>query len=123
MHMVGWSQVTMSQDLRGLGIFQMKARNAALLAKLCWRIASSQDYPLAQMLISKYLPATRISEGGRKLPASKIWATCKEGGIIFNKGLKWVIANGEEVGVWDDFWLPSSPLLVFRPLKTTIGLA
>ena len=32
MHMVGWSQVTMSQDLRGLGIFQMKARNAALLA-------------------------------------------------------------------------------------------
>ena len=35
MHMVGWSQVMMPQDLGGLGIFQMKARNAALLAKLC----------------------------------------------------------------------------------------
>ena len=46
MHMVGWSQVTMPQDLGGLGIFQMKARNTALLAKLCWRVASSQDYPL-----------------------------------------------------------------------------
>ena len=62
------------------------------------------------MLISKYFIATRLSEGGRKLPASKIWAACKEGGIIFNKGLKWAIANGEEVGFWDDFWLPSSPL-------------
>ena len=110
MHMVGWSQVTMPQDLGGLGIFQMKARNAALLAKLCWKIASSQNYPWAQMLISKYLIATRLSEGGRKLPASKIWAACKEGGIIFNKGLKWVVANGEEVGLWDDFWLPSGPL-------------
>ena len=98
MHMVGWSQVTMPQDLGGLGIFQMKARNVALLAKLCWRIASSQNYPWAQMLISKYLIATRLSEGGRKLPASKIWDACKEGGIIFNKGLKWAIANGEEVG-------------------------
>ena len=98
MHMVGWSQVTMPQDLGGLGIFQMKARNVALLAKLCWRIASSQNYPWAQMLISKYLTATRLSEGGRKLPASKIWDACKEGGIIFNKGLKWAIANGEEVG-------------------------
>ena len=62
------------------------------------------------MLISRYLTATRLSEGGRKLSTSKIWAACKEGGIIFNKGLKWVIANGEEVGLWDDFWLPSGPL-------------
>ncbi|KAL0014884.1 hypothetical protein SO802_001953 [Lithocarpus litseifolius] len=88
----------------------MEARNAALLAKLCWRIASSQNYPWAQMLISKYLTTTRLSEGGRKLPASKIWAACKEGGIISNKGLKWAIANGEEVGLWDDFCLPSGPL-------------
>ena len=110
MHMVGWSHVTMPQDLRGLGIFQMKAQNFALLAKLCWGIASSQNYPWAQILISKYLTATRLSEGGRKLPTSKIWAACKEGGIIFNKGLKWVVANGEEVGFGDDFWLTSGPL-------------
>ena len=43
MHMVGWSKVTMPQDLGGLGIFQMKARNATILA----RIASSPNYPWA----------------------------------------------------------------------------
>nr|POE48451.1 hypothetical protein CFP56_66094 [Quercus suber] len=60
------------------------------------------------MLISKYLTVTGLREGGRSLPASKIWVACKERGIIFNKGLKWAIANGEEVGLWDDFWLPSA---------------
>ena len=88
----------------------MKARNAALLAKLCWRIASSPNFPWAQMLISNYLTATRLREGGRKLPTSKIWAAYKEGGIIFYKGLKWAIANREEVSLWDHFWLPSGPL-------------
>ena len=42
--------------------------------------------------------------------ASRIWKSCKVGGVIFNKGLKWSIANGESVSTWVDFWLPSGPL-------------
>lgn len=30
--------------------------------------------------------------------------------MIFNKGLKWSISNGEMVNAWDDFWLASGPL-------------
>ena len=51
-----------------------------------------------------------ISERERGLPASRIWAACKEGGVVFNKGLKWSISNWEAVSVWDDFWLASGPL-------------
>ena len=32
------------------------------------------------------------------------------GGVIFNKGLKWSIANGENVSAWADFWLLLGPL-------------
>ncbi|KAK9992133.1 hypothetical protein SO802_027118 [Lithocarpus litseifolius] len=71
-HLVGWNKVTNPKELGGLGIFQAKARNSALLAKLCWRIASGPDKPWAQMLVSKYLTPARIGEGGRKLPASRI---------------------------------------------------
>ena len=42
----------------------------------------------AQMQIFKYLTPARLSVGGRKLPESHIWAACKVGGVIFNKGLK-----------------------------------
>ena len=107
---MGWNKVTNPKELGGLEIFQAKARNSALLAKLCWRIASCPDMPWAHMLICKYLTPSRLGVGGRKLPASRIWAACKDGGVIFNKGLKWSIANGNMVKAWGDFWLPSGPL-------------
>ena len=62
------------------------------------------------MLCRKYLTPARLSGRGRKYPASRTWKACKVGGVIFNKGLKWAIFNGEGVNVWNDFWLPSGPL-------------
>ena len=60
--------------------------------------------------------------------ASRIWKSCKVGGVIFNKGLKWSIANGESVSAWADFWLPLvrsvslSPSLIesFKKLKASL---
>ena len=107
MHLVGWDKVTNPISLGGLGIFDMKARNAALLVKLCWRIISNPEMSWAQMLICKYLPPQRLRGNSRNQEASQIWLVCKEGGAIFNKGLKWFIANGESVSAWADFWLLS----------------
>ena len=36
MHLVGWHKVTNPTNMGGLGNFDMQARNAAFLAKLCW---------------------------------------------------------------------------------------
>ena len=70
------------------------------------------------MLTSKYLTPTRLGERRRRLPASSTWAACKDGGVIFNKGLKWSISNREVVSAWDDFWHASGPLrkLIQGPL-------
>ena len=94
MHLVGWNKVTNPINLGGLGIFDMKARNAALLAKLCWQIASSPEMSWAQMLTYKYLTPHHLRGNSRNQAASRIWIACKEGGAIFNKGLRWSIANG-----------------------------
>lgn len=106
-HLVGWNKVTNPINLGGLGIFDMKARNTALLVKLCWRIASSPGMPWAQMLTCKYLTPHRLRGNSRNQVASRIWKAFKVGGVIFNKGLRWSIANGESVSAWADFWLPS----------------
>nr|POE95684.1 putative ribonuclease h protein [Quercus suber] len=95
MHMVGWDKVTNPTCIGGLGLFKVKARNDAILAKLCWRIASTPDAAWSQMLCKKYLTPARLNDRGRKYPASRTWKACKIGGLIFNKGLKWVISNGE----------------------------
>ena len=43
MHMVNWHTVTQPKELGGLGLFQTRHRNQALLAKLCWRLAFEHE--------------------------------------------------------------------------------
>ena len=69
-HHVGWNKVTNPLNLGGLRIFEMKTRNLALLAKLCWQISSSLDMPWAQMLTCKYLTPHRLKGNSRKQAAS-----------------------------------------------------
>ena len=70
MHMVRWSTVTMPKDLGGLGLYSMKHRNEAILAKLCWRLAYEEGKPWTNMLLAKYLCPIRLIEEGRRLPCS-----------------------------------------------------
>ena len=117
--MIRWEIVTLPKELGGLGLHNMKDRNNALLAKLCWRLAYGQEAPWAKMLMAKYLSRSEISKVGRKLPCSSIWAACNKGGPVYVKGLKWLVRNGEKMKVWNDFWLPLGTLrtLIEGPLN------
>ena len=118
MHMVNWGTVTLPKELDGLGLHSMKDRNLAILAKLCWRLASDQGAPWAQMLAAKYLTPHRL-EQRRSAPCSSVWTACKKGGPIYVKGLKCAVRNGESINVWRDFWLPIGKLrnLIEGPLN------
>nr|POE76510.1 putative ribonuclease h protein [Quercus suber] len=67
-------------------------------------------HALGQMLTNKYLTSTHLRGETRNQLASCIWRACKAGGIVFNKRLKWSIANGDKACLWNDFWLPLGPL-------------
>ena len=110
MHVVNWNKVTLPKELGRLGIVQMKARNLALLSKLCWRLASNPEAPWALMLAKKYLTPTRINSPEVYRPCSQVWTACKEGGKIFSQGLKWNVKNWRSILFWRDFWLPSGAL-------------
>lgn len=86
--MVNWKTYILPKELEGLGIFSMRDRNKALLAKFCWRISTECDALWSQMLPKKYLTEKWISPSGKRLPCSRVWATCKMGGEIFIKGIK-----------------------------------
>lgn len=69
LHLVRWSTVTLPKELGGLGLYGLKDRNNALLAKLCWRLASEQEAPWAKMLVAKYLFPSRVTEEEKSFPA------------------------------------------------------
>ena len=45
LHLVNWNKLTLANDLECLTILKMRARNLAMLAKLCWRLAFEQEAP------------------------------------------------------------------------------
>ena len=118
MHMVSWNTVSLPKELGGLGIYSMKHWNQAILAKLCQRLANDEESPWAKMLAAKYLAPSRISEVERKLPCLRIQAICKKGGLVYVKGLKWVVKSGDSIKMWKDFWLPNGIMrdIIKRPL-------
>ena len=61
LHLVGYNKVNNPIDMGGLGIFEMKAKNSTILAKIYGRISSSLDMPWVQMLINKYLTSAQLS--------------------------------------------------------------
>ena len=101
-----------------MGLYSMKHRNEATLAKLCWRLAHEEGKLWENMLTTKYLCPNRVTEEGRKLPYSRVWVACKKGGPIYVKGLRWIVRNGDSVNMWMDFWLPNERLreLIEGPL-------
>lgn len=99
LHLVRWCTVTLPKELGGLGLHSMKDRDNALLAKLCWRLASEKEAPWAKMLMAKYLFPSRVTEEGKKLPCSSVWSACKKGGPVYVKGLKWSVKNGDNQGL------------------------
>lgn len=45
MHMESWNTMSLPKDLEGLGIYSVKHRNQAILAKLYWRLANDEESP------------------------------------------------------------------------------
>ena len=64
--MVNWHTVMLPKNMGGMGLAQMKFKNQAILAKLCWKLANEQDAPWANMLAKKDLSTLRLIEEGKK---------------------------------------------------------
>ena len=47
MHLVNWDTVTRPKDHGGLGIFELRPQNLALIAKLNWKLLSEDHSPWA----------------------------------------------------------------------------
>ena len=54
--------LTLPKQYDGLGIFQMRAKNEALLAKICWRIAKNLEALWAKIHIKNYLSSSFVGK-------------------------------------------------------------
>jgi hypothetical protein len=60
-------------------------------------------------LKAKYFPNTYLLYAGPKSGSSFTWQSIVAGLQTFKRGHIWRIGSGENVNIWEDHWIPSSP--------------
>uniref|UniRef100_M4DVU8 Reverse transcriptase zinc-binding domain-containing protein n=1 Tax=Brassica campestris TaxID=3711 RepID=M4DVU8_BRACM len=107
---VAWNIMAQPKYLGGLGFKNFVDYNDSLLAKLGWRIMHNPDSLLTKVLKGKYFPDCSFLESSVKTGASHGWTSVMAGKAVLEKGLGYLVGNGENIKVWSDPWLsPSKP--------------
>ena len=92
-----------------MGFRDLHSFNLAMLAKQIWRICSNPDSLCARILKAKYFPNCSILQAGPKAGSSFTWQSLVAAIPTFKRGYIWRIGTGENVNIWSDPWIPSSP--------------
>lgn len=89
----------------------MLAFNKALITKQAWRIMKHPTSLLSRVYKAKYFRKTSFLEAKALPTSSYAWRSIIQTQPLINRGMKWVIGNGEKVRVWWDNWLPGDNVL------------
>lgn len=104
------------KHLGGLGFKNIEDYNDILLAKLSWRILSKPESLLARVLKGKYFPDSSIMESNEKSGSSHGWTSIMAGKAVLDKGVGYLVGNGNDIRAWSDPWLSTiNPVVPIGP--------
>ena len=121
---VSWDSMAKPKALGGLGFRDFQVYNAALLAKLSWRLVQNPDCLLGQVLLGKYCTESNVLTATGPSNMSHGWWSVLVGRDLLIKNLGWVVGNGQDIKVWDDPWLSFSKQVrpMGPPQESTVEL-
>jgi hypothetical protein len=83
-----------------------------------WRLVKE---PVCKSVIGKVLPARRYFKGRTKVGSSFTWQSIIAGLTTFKRGYVSRVDTGENIDIWRDPWIPTSPnLRISSPRGNTI---
>jgi hypothetical protein len=94
-------------EVGGLDIRDLRTMNDAMLLKLVWQIVSQQDRVWMQVMKAKYFPNQRLWEVQRDAHISPPWRRMLEIRQNIKPEVQWILANGTNVQVWYQPWMPN----------------
>jgi hypothetical protein len=91
------------------GFRDLHTFNTAMLAKQCWRMMQDPDSLCARVLRSKYYPDGKLLNAKLKSGSSYTWQSIFYGIQTLRRGCIWRIGEGDQINIWEDVWVPTSP--------------
>ena len=92
-----------------MGFRDLYSFNLAMLSKQVWRLITNPDSLCARVLKAKYFPNESLLQATLKSGASFTWQSIMKGLETFKLGYIWRVGTGENINIWSDPWIPSSP--------------
>ena len=118
MHWYAWWKLCFPKREGGMGFRDLYSFNLTMLAKQCWRLTTNPESLCARILKAKYYPNTDLIHAGPKPGSSYTWQSIVAGITTFKRGYIWRVGTGENINIWSDPWIPSSP---YRKVITPPG--
>jgi len=106
LHWVSWKTLSTQKDKVCTGYRDLHLLNLAMLMRQAWCILQNPESLCARLLTAWYCPSgdlLQVSEGPR---ISYTWRSVVGGFEALKNGLIWRIADGTQVRIWDDPWIP-----------------
>lgn len=105
-----WDTVILPKEAGGLGIPSTRHRNCAILMNQAWRLYTSPNTLLAQVLKAKYFPHTTLFTKPACIQGSHIWKVFLIGIKYLMNRMSWIVGDGSTIRIWKDPWLPQGSL-------------
>ncbi|XP_062170478.1 uncharacterized protein LOC133876208 [Alnus glutinosa] len=122
-------KLSFSKSKGGLGFWDLRCFNKALLAKQRWRLLHSPHSLAGKILKAKYFPKSTFLEATLGSRSSYAWRSILSAKDLLQEGLVWRIRDGTHVKIWGDKWIPTattyaiqSPRSVFDETATVSEL-
>lgn len=78
--------------------------NIAVIAKLGWKIISNKNDLWIKVMKSKYKIPPNPSSWKKRFGGSHIWRGIFKAKGVLKDSSRWVIGNGSNVDLWNDWW-------------------
>ncbi|KAL0907753.1 hypothetical protein M5K25_022188 [Dendrobium thyrsiflorum] len=101
-HFVNWNAVCLPIKWGGRALHSCSSKSGPLRAKIAWKYTNERDSLLHKIIFPKY--GSCLKEGSYKNSSSPAWKILTEGGKALRPIVRWGIANGKYVDVFNDTW-------------------
>ena len=103
---LSWEKLCLSKDEGGLGFQDLKTFNLPLLAKQGWRLQTNTNSLVHKVFKARYFPnGDYLSTELGNHPSYALKSILAAQSIV-RQGHWWQVGNGQNLGIWNDKWLP-----------------
>ncbi|KAL4310177.1 hypothetical protein GQ457_01G054770 [Hibiscus cannabinus] len=127
-HWIKWDVLCRPKDFGGLGLYDLKVKNRALLNKWLWRYGNEPNNLWRRVIDAKYgySPSNLLPASLARSNFSSYWKNIikplSNPADFFSQHLRFSLGDGNSINFWDDYWTDYPSLKLAFPRLYSVAV-